>query len=544
MAKELLFHDEAREALLEGAGKLARAVKETMGPQGRTVAIDRGWGAPNITKDGETVADEIELESPYENMGARMLKEAAEKTSDDAGDGTTTAIVLTEAIYREGYKAVAAGADPMAIQRGLQKALHAAVTQLENIAVSIKTKTDKIGQIAEVAANHDTTIGSLIAEAFKRVGADGVVTIDESKGIDTTIDVVEGMQFDRGYLAPQFVNDTDNVRVELDDPYILIHEEKLTDGRKLINLLEQISKSKRPILIIAENVEDQALSTLVVNTVRGNLQACAVKAPGYGQRRKAILEDLAALTGAQPLFKDLAIDIESVGLEILGTAKKVIVDSDNTTLIEGAGKSAAVKARIASIRNELERTTSDYDREKLEERLAKLAGGVAEIQVGAKSEIELKEKKQRAENALSAAKAAIAEGIVPGGGVALLHCRDAVSALTLSGDESFGVQVLANAMSAPFLQIAANADVDGPSKLRLVEKAKAKAAGYNASTDTVEDLIKAGIVDPAKVVRLALTNAVSTAGIMLTTEVVISEEPEEEEDHHHHGHDHGMPGMM
>jgi chaperonin GroEL len=375
MAKELLFHDEAREALLKGAGKLARAVKETMGPQGRTVAIDRGWGAPSITKDGETVADEIELESPYENMGARLLKEAAEKTSDDAGDGTTTAIVLTEAIYREGYKAVAAGADPMAIQRGLQKALDAALSQLEKNAVSIKTNTDKIGQIAEVAANHDTTIGSLIAEAFKRVGADGVVTIDESKGIDTTIDVVEGMQFDRGYLAPQFVNDTDNIRVELDDPYILIHEEKLSDGRKLINLLEQISKAKRPILIIAENVEDQALSTLVVNTVRGNLQACAVKAPGYGQRRKAILEDLAALTGAQPLFKDLAIDIETVGLDILGTAKKVIVDSDNTTIIEGAGRSNAVKARINSIRNELERTTSDYDREKLEERLAKLAGG-------------------------------------------------------------------------------------------------------------------------------------------------------------------------
>lgn len=526
-AKQLAYADEARQKLLSGASKLARAVRATLGPRGRNVVLDKGWGTPNVTKDGVTVAEDIELEDPYENMGAQLVKEAASKTGDVAGDGTTTATILAEAIYREGLKHIAAGADAMALARGVQKAVARVVEELQSMAEKIDIKNKKeIREVATIAANNETEIGERLTEALERVGPDGVITIEEGKGIATEVEWVEGMQFDRGFLSPHFVTNQDQVICELEKPYILIYEDKLSAAKPLIPLLEAASKASRPLLIIAEDVEGEALATLVVNKLRGILQVCAVKAPGYGDRRKAMLEDIAVLTGGKAIFKDLGIQLESVKLTDLGQAKKVRVDSENTTIIEGAGSKEAIQGRCELIKKEIEKTDSDYDREKLQERLAKLSGGVAQIKVGAATETEMKERKALYEDALHATRAALAEGIVPGGGVALIHAAKALDKLHLEGDEQFGVQVVQAVLDIPARLIAENAGLDGAVVANNIRRSKDKNYGYDAQAERYCDLRKAGVVDPVKVTRCALQNGASVACLLLTTETLVADIPE------------------
>ncbi len=529
-AKELAFEADARAGLLAGVEKLAAAVKPTLGPRGRNAILDKSWGGPTVTKDGVTVAEEIDLVNKSENLGAKLVKEAASKTSKIAGDGTTTATVLTEALFKDAYKNLAAGADAMALNRGMQKAAKAATDKLAKLAkpVDIK-KIDDIINIASVSANNDVEIGKIMAEAFQRVGKDGVITVEEGKSFDTTVDFVEGMQFDRGYLSPHFATDTENMVCELEKPFILVYEEKISNVAKLVPLLEKVAKNKKPLLIIAEDVENEALATLVVNKLKGILQVAAVKAPGYGDRRKAMLQDIAALTGAEPIFKDLGIEMENISIKQLGQAKKVTIDNDDTIIIEGAGSQAAISGRIKQIQSEIEITTSDYDREKLQERLAKLTGGVAQINVGAASEAEMKEIKARIEDALHATRAAIEEGIVPGGGVSLIRCTNTVKQLKLKGDEQTGANILANSLSKPCYYIAYNAGATPNLVVNKVAEGKG-GFGYNADTDTYEDLLEAGIIDPAKVTRIALQNAVSIAGLLLTTDCLVTEKPTEKGD--------------
>lgn len=542
-AKQLLFDEGARQSLLKGVQKLAKAVTATLGPKGRNVVLDKKFGSPTVTKDGVTVAKEIELEDPYENMGAQMVREVASKTSDAAGDGTTTATVLAEAIFREGLKNVTAGASPISLQRGIQKAVDAAVEQLAKIAKRVKDK-EEIKQVATVSANWDTTIGEIIADAMDKVGKDGTITVEEAKSIETTLDVVEGMQFDKGYLSPYFVTNAESMETRMDDPYILIFEKKISSLKDMLPLLEKVAKSGKALLIIAEEVEGEALATLVVNKLRGTLQVCAVKAPGFGDRRKAMLEDIAILTGGRFISEDIGIKLESVGLEDLGRAKSVVVDKENTTLVEGNGKSSDIQGRVNQIRRQIEETTSDYDREKLQERLAKLAGGVAVINVGAATETEMKEKKARVEDALHATRAAVEEGIVPGGGVALLRCIGAIDALKLEGDEQIGVDIVKRAIEAPLRSLTSNAGVEGSIIVQEVKRRKNN-EGYNVATGEFEDLVKAGVVDPKKVTRSALQNAASIAGLLLTTECLITELPEKEKPAAPAGHGHGggMGGM-
>ena len=538
-AKQLKFDENARKALLEGVSTLAKAVKATLGPKGRNVVLDKKFGSPTVTKDGVTVAKEIDLEDPYENMGAQMVREVSSKTSDAAGDGTTTATVLAEAIYRGGLKHVTAGASPIAIQRGIQKAVEASVAALDKAAKKVKSK-DEIKQVATVSANWDDEIGDIIADAMDKVGKDGTITVEEAKSIETTLDVVEGMQFDKGYLSPYFATDTDSMECRLEDAYILIFEKKISSLKDMVPLLEKVAKTGKPMLIIAEDVEGEALATLVVNRIRGNLNIAAVKAPGFGDRRKAMLEDIAILTGGRCITEDLGIKLESVELSDLGRAKNLVVDKENTTIVEGSGKSSEIQARVNQIRRQIEETTSDYDREKLQERLAKLAGGVAVINVGAATETEMKEKKARVEDALHATRAAVEEGIVPGGGVALLRTRPAVSKLELEGDQQIGVEIIKNALEAPLRALAANAGLEGAVIVQGVVDSKGN-NGFNVSTEKYQDLVKAGVVDPKKVTRTALQNAGSIAGLLLTTECLITEIPEKEAPAPAGGgHDHGM----
>ncbi|MCK4998779.1 MAG: chaperonin GroEL [Anaerohalosphaera sp.] len=523
--KDLAFESDARTSLLAGVEKLAAAVKSTLGPRGRNAIIDKGWGGPTVTKDGVTVAEEIELVNKAENMGAKLVKEAASKTSKIAGDGTTTATVLTEAMFKEAFRNLAAGADAMSLNRGFQKAVKAATDRLIELSKPIDiTKKDDIVNIASISANNDIEIGKKMAEAFMRVGKDGVITVEEGKSLETTVDYVEGMQFDRGFLSPHFVTDQDNMTCELTKPYILVFEDKISSIQKLVPLLEAAAKAKRPLLIIAEDVEGEALATLVVNKLRGILDVAAVKAPGYGDRRKAMLEDLAILTGAQPIFKDLGIELDKITLSQLGQAKKVTIDNDCTILVEGAGADEAIQGRIAQIRKEIDTTTSDYDSEKLQERLAKLTGGVAQINVGAGSEAEMKEKKARIEDALHATRAAIEEGIVPGGGVALVRCIESVKALKLKGDEKTGADIVANALKMPCYHIADNAGAVGNLVVNKIAQGK-DGFGYNADTDKYEDLIAAGVIDPVKVTRIALQNSASVAGLLLTTDCIVTDKP-------------------
>ena len=538
-AKQLKFDENARKALLEGVSTLAKAVKATLGPKGRNVVLDKKFGSPTVTKDGVTVAKEIDLEDPYETMGAQMVREVSSKTSDAAGDGTTTATVLAEAIYRGGLKHVTAGASPIAIQRGIQKAVEASVAALDKAAKKVKSK-DEIKQVATVSANWDDEIGDIIADAMDKVGKDGTITVEEAKSIETTLDVVEGMQFDKGYLSPYFATDTDSMECRLEDAYILIFEKKISSLKDMVPLLEKVAKTGKPMLIIAEDVEGEALATLVVNRIRGNLNIAAVKAPGFGDRRKAMLEDLAILTGGRCITEDLGIKLESVELSDLGRAKNLVVDKENTTIVEGSGKSSEIQARVNQIRRQIEETTSDYDREKLQERLAKLAGGVAVINVGAATETEMKEKKARVEDALHATRAAVEEGIVPGGGVALLRTRPAVSKLELEGDQQIGVEIIKNALESPLRALAANAGLEGAVIVQGVVDSKGN-SGFNVSTEKYQDLVKAGVVDPKKVTRTALQNAGSIAGLLLTTECLITEIPEKEAPAPAGGgHDHGM----
>jgi chaperonin GroEL len=543
-AKQLIFDETARQSLLRGVEKLSRAVKATLGPKGRNVVLDKKFGSPTVTKDGVTVAKEIELEDAYENMGAQMVREVASKTSDTAGDGTTTATVLAEAIYREGLKNVTAGASPISLQRGIQKAVDAAVEHLAKIAKKVKDK-EEIKQVATVSANWDTTIGEIIADAMDKVGKDGTITVEEAKSIETSLDVVEGMQFDKGYLSPYFVTDAEAMEAKLNDAYILNYEKKISSLKDLLPILEKVAKVGKPLLIIAEDVEGEALATLVVNKLRGTLNICAVKAPGFGDRRKAMMEDIAVLTGGKCITEDLGIKLESIGLEDLGRAKSIVVDKENTTIVEGGGKSSEIQGRVNQIRRQIEETTSDYDREKLQERLAKLAGGVAVINVGAATETEMKEKKARVEDALHATRAAVEEGIVPGGGVALLRCLPAIEALKLEGDEQIGVDIVKRAIEAPLRALASNAGVEGSIVVQEVKKRKGN-DGYNVATNEYEDLVKAGVVDPKKVTRSALQNASSIAGLLLTTECLITEVPEKEKPApagHGGGHGGGMGGM-
>ncbi len=525
-AKQLQFDEAARQSLLRGVEKLARAVKATLGPSGRNVILDKKFGSPTITKDGVTVAKEIELEDAYENMGAQLVREVASKTSDIAGDGTTTATVLAEAIYREGLKNVTAGANPTSLQRGITKAVATITDELAKISKKVKDSSE-IAQVATVSANWDTTIGQIIADAMDKVGKDGTITVEEAKSIETTLDVVEGMQFDKGYLSPYFVTNAESLEVSFDNAYILIHEKKISSLKDLLPLLEKIAKSGKPFLIIAEDVEGEALATLVVNKLRGTLQVAAVKAPGFGDRRKAMLEDIAVLTGGKLLSEDLGIKLENVGLEDLGRAKRVTVDKENTTIIEGEGKNSDIQGRVSQIRRQIEETTSDYDREKLQERLAKLAGGVAVINVGAATETEMKEKKARVEDALHATRAAVEEGIVPGGGVALIRAQKSLDSLTLTGDEEIGLQIVRRAIEQPLRTLADNAGQEGALIVQEVKKRKG-AEGYNVATGEYTDLIKAGVVDPAKVTRSALQNAASISGLLLTTEALITELPEKD----------------
>ncbi|HEV8458374.1 MAG TPA: chaperonin GroEL [Methylomirabilota bacterium] len=526
MPKQVLFSDEGRAALLRGVNIMAAAVKATMGPKGRNVVIDKKFGSPTITKDGVTVAKEIELKDNYEDMGAQMVKEVASKTSDIAGDGTTTATVLAHAIVREGLKNVTAGANPMGLKRGIDKAVEAVVAELKKMSKSTKDKKE-IAQVATIASNNDKTIGNLIAEAMEKVGKDGVITVEESKSAETVLDVVEGMQFDRGYLSPYFATDAERMECVLEDALILIHEKKISVMKDMLPLLEQVARSGKPFLIVAEDVEGEALATLVVNKLRGTLHCAAVKAPGFGDRRKAMLEDIATLTGGKAITEDLGIKLENIKLEDLGKAKKVVVDKDNTTIVEGAGKTASIEGRIKQIRAQIEETTSDYDREKLQERLAKLAGGVAVIKVGAATETAMKEKKARVEDALNATRAAVEEGIVPGGGVALLRSASSVDALKLEGDEKVGAHIVRRALEEPIRQIVENAGLEGSVIVEKVKAEKVATRGFDAETLEFVDMIQAGIIDPTKVERVALENAASVAGLLLTTEALITDLPEE-----------------
>jgi chaperonin GroEL len=526
MAKQIVHGEDSRQAILRGVNILADAVKITLGPKGRNVVLDKKFGSPTITKDGVTVAKEIELKDPLENMGAQMVKEVASKTSDVAGDGTTTATVLAQAIFREGVKTVAAGANPMAVKRGIERAVEVAVERIKELSKPVKG--DMIAQVATVSANNDSTIGNIIAEAMKKVGKDGVITVEEAKTIETSLDVVEGMQFDRGYLSPYFVTDPDRMECVLENAFILINEKKISTMKDLLPVLEQVAKMGRPLLIIAEDVEGEALATLVVNKLRGTLQAVAVKAPGFGDRRKAMLEDIAILTGGKSLTEDLGIKLENVHVEDLGKAKKIVIDKDNTTIVEGAGKHQAIEGRVKQLRTQIDETTSDYDREKLQERLAKLVGGVAIIKVGAATETEMKEKKARVEDAMHATRAAVEEGIVPGGGVAFIRVLPALEKLKLESDEQIGVNIVKRALEEPLRMIVSNAGHEGAVVLGKVKESKDANYGFNAATDEYADMISAGILDPAKVARTALQNAASISGLMLTTEALVSEIPEEE----------------
>lgn len=530
MAKQMAFEEEARQRLASGVGKLAQAVRSTLGPRGHHAVLDKGWGSPKVTKDGVTVAEDIELEDPEENLGVQLVKEAATKTNEAAGDGTTTSTVLAEAIFREGLKMIAAGADPMSIARGIQKAAEAVTEQVGKMAKSVNPKEKKeVAQVATIAGNNDPSIGSVLADAFIKVGKDGVITVEEGKQAETTVEVVEGMQFDRGFLSPHFVTDQEDPVCELEDCYILVHEEKISNARNLVPLLETVSKAGKPLLVIAEDVEGEALATLVVNKLRGILSACAVKAPGYGDRRKAMLGDIATLTGATAIFKDLGVTLESVKLSDLGRAKKVKVTADDTTIVGGAGKKEAIEGRAEQIRKEIETTDSDYDREKLQERLAKLAGGVAQINVGAATETEMKERKALMEDARAATQAALEEGIVPGGGVALLRSAKVIDKLELNGDEALGAKCVQNVLDAPLRVIAQNAGKEGSVVVNRVRQMKIT-EGYDAEKDNFCDLMQAGIIDPAKVVRTALQNAASVAALLLTTSCLVTEIPKEEED--------------
>jgi chaperonin GroEL len=542
-AKQLLFDEAARQSILRGVSKLSKAVVATLGPKGRNVVIDKKFGSPTVTKDGVTVAKEIELEDPYENMGAQMVREVASKTSDTAGDGTTTATVLAEAIYREGLKFVTSGANPIGIQRGINKAVEAAVGQLDKIAKKVKDK-EEIKQVAAVSANWDFEIADKIADAMDKVGKDGTITVEEAKSIETTLDVVEGMQFDKGYLSPYFVTNAETMEAKLEDPYILIFEKKISNLKDMLPLLEKAARTGKPLLIIAEEVEGEALATLVVNKLRGTLNVCAVKAPGFGDRRKAMLEDIAVLTGGKFISEDLGIKLENIELTDLGRAKSVVIDKENTTIVEGNGKNSDIQGRVNQIRRQIEETTSDYDREKLQERLAKLAGGVAVINVGAATESEMKEKKMRVEDALHATRAAVEEGIVPGGGVALIRTIAAIETVKgANDDEAIGVSIVKRAVEAPLRSLAANAGEEGSVIVDKVKKAKGN-EGYNVATGDYEDLVKAGVVDPKKVTRSALQNAASIAGLLLTTECLITDLPEKEKPAvGGHGHGGGMGDM-
>ncbi|NLN94338.1 MAG: chaperonin GroEL [Candidatus Hydrogenedens sp.] len=527
MPKQLEFGESARRKVLDGVSQLSRAVRVTLGPKGRNVVLDKKWGAPTVTKDGVSVAKEIELEDKYENMGAQMVKEVASKTSDVAGDGTTTATVLAEAVFREGLRNVTAGANPMSLKRGIDSAVAAVVDKLAGMSKQVRDDKDVIRNVASISANSDEEIGDIIADAMDKVGNDGTITVEEAKSIETTLDVVEGMQFDKGYLSPYFVTDSDNMSAVLEEAYILIYEKKVSSLKDLLPLLENVAKSNKPLLIIAEDVEGEALATLVVNKIRGTFQAVAVKAPGFGDRRKAMLEDIAILTGGLCITEDLGRSLESVEMADLGRAKRIVVDKDSTTIVEGAGASSDIMGRINLIRKQIEDTTSDYDREKLQERLAKLAGGVAVINVGAATEIEMKEKKARVEDALHATRAAVEEGIVAGGGVAFLRCQAVIDELELDGDEKVGAMIVKRALEEPMRQLAANAGDEGATVVQNV-RAKKGNVGYNAATGEYEDLFKAGVLDPAKVTRTALQNAASIAGLLLTTEVLIADMPEPE----------------
>jgi len=535
MAKQIVYGEDSRQAILRGVNALADAVKVTLGPKGRNVVIDKKFGSPTITKDGVTVAKEIDLKNPLENMGAQMVREVASKTSDTAGDGTTTATVLAQAIFREGIKMVVAGANPMELKRGIEKAVDSIVGELKELSKPVSG--NMIGQVGTISANSDETIGTIIAEAMEKVGKDGVITVEEARSMETSLEVVEGMQFDRGYLSPYFVTDPERMECVLENPVILIHEKKISSMKDLLPLLEQVARGGRPLVIVAEDVDGEALATLVVNKLRGTLQVAAVKAPGFGDRRKAMLEDIAILTGGRAITEDLGIKLENIKLEDLGKAKKITIDKDNTTIVEGDGTQAAIEGRVKQIRTQVEETTSDYDREKLQERLAKLVGGVAVIKVGAATETEMKEKKARVEDAMHATKAAVEEGIVPGGGVALLRCLKSLEGLKLVGDQQVGADIVRRSIEAPVRWIASNAGAEGSIVVQKVKEATEAGYGYNAATDEYEDLVKAGVIDPTKVVRSALQNASSIASLLLTTEAMVSEIPEEKKEASA-----GMPG--
>ena len=548
MAKKMSFDDAARRPIAEGVAKLARAVKSTLGPRGRNVVLDKGWGAPKVTKDGVTVAEDVALEDPEENLGAQLVKEAASKTNSVAGDGTTTATVLAEAIYFEGLKMVAAGADPMALSRGIQKAAALVGEYVDKLATPVSDKSRKeIAQVATIAGNNDTSIGQILADAFVKVGKNGVITVEEGKQAETYVDVVEGMQFDRGYLSPHFVTNADDQKVELEDALVLVFEDKISTVKSLVPLLEAISKQSKPLFIVAEDVEGEALATLVVNKMRGVLQVCAVKAPGYGERRKAMLGDIAVLTGATAVYKDLGVQLDAVKIADLGKAKKIVVTGDSTTIVNGGGKKEEIDARVAQIRAEIETTTSSYDKEKLQERLAKLAGGVARINVGAATESELKERKYLFEDAQAATKAALDEGVVPGGGVALLRAADALTDVETIGDEQYGVQSVKRALEAPIREIAKNAGIEGAVVVNRIRQMTGKNDGYDADKDAYCDLVEAGVIDPAKVVRTALQNASSVAALLLTTSCLLTDIPKEEpagpDPNAMGGMGGGMPGM-
>jgi len=538
-AKEIRFDQDARAKLLAGVNALANAVRVTLGPRGRNVVIDKSFGSPTVTKDGVTVAKEIELEDKFENMGAQMVKEVASKTSDIAGDGTTTATVLAQAIFREGAKLVVAGVDPMELKRGIEKAVEAIVGDLKKLSKPTRD-SNEIAQVGTISANSDAAIGKIIAEAMEKVGKEGVITVEEAKSMETILDVVEGMQFDRGYLSPYFVTDPERMEAVIEDPVILLHEKKISNMKDLLPLLEQIARGGRPLLIVAEEVEGEALATLVVNKLRGTLACAAVKAPGFGDRRKAMLQDMAILTGGQVIAEELGLKLENVTLKDLGRAKRVVIDKDNTTIIDGAGARKEIEGRCNEIRKQVEETTSDYDREKLQERLAKLVGGVAVVKVGAATETEMKEKKARVEDALHATRAAVEEGIVPGGGIALIRAQGALEGLDVRGEQKAGVDIVRRALEEPLRRIAENAGIEGAIVVDKVKQGKG-AYGFNASSETYEDLMKAGVIDPTKVVRTALQNAASVASLLLTTEAMIAEKPKEEEGHAHGG---GMPGGM
>jgi len=523
-AKQIVFQEEARQAILEGVETLSRAVKLTLGPRGRNVVLDKKWGSPTITKDGVTVAKEIELEDPYKNMGAQMVREVASKTSDVAGDGTTTATILAEAIFREGLKNVTAGSNPMGIKRGIEKAVIAVLAELKKLSKPVKDRKE-ISQVATISANSDSSIGEIIADAMDKVGKDGTITVEEAKSIETTLEVVEGMQFDRGYISPYFITEKDSMEVVLEDCYILLYEKKLTNMKDLLPLLEKVAQKGRPLLVLAEDVEGEALATLVVNKLRGTLSGCAVKAPGFGDRRKAMMEDIAVLTGGKVISEDIGVKLENAKLEDMGRAKRVTIDKENTTIVEGSGKADEIKGRVAQIKREIDDSTSDYDKEKLQERLAKLAGGVAVISVGAATETEMKEKKARVEDALHATRAAVEEGIIPGGGVAFLRAAATLDSLDVEGEERLGVNIVKRALEEPMRQLAFNAGLEGSVIVQQAKKEK-KNVGFNVENEKFEDMFEAGVIDPTKVARTALQNAASVAGLLLTTEALVAEKPE------------------